>query len=193
MHHPRLDVDLNMLLTQVRLAKGSEMSGRGQTEPEHLPVLTPVDHLLDYPSTDKVDTINPHDFLLILETILDMEKSNKFLLLRNIPLILDMILDKATEWMLGVRRSSVTILELIRLRHLLLVELPPKGSRKRMSLGQLRRRLGTKVASHRARSLAQMAMGKAVLPIDLSTRVSKLYLWLAAYLIIQTTMMVQVL
>jgi hypothetical protein len=178
MPHLRLDVDPNTLLT-LRMVKerGSEnesaMNGRGEIEPEPLQDPIPVDHLQDFPSTDKVATISLHDYLPILEITLDMARAHQVPLLRSTPPTPDTIPDKVTEWTLEAHLSFEMILELILLLHLLLVELLPRGSRRKTSLGQHPRKLGMRVVNRQARS-RQMVMAKVMvlLPTDPLMRVS---------------------
>jgi len=149
----RLDVDPNTLLTlHMVKERGSETNGRGETELELLLDLIPVDLLRDFPSTDKVAIINLLDYLLILEITLDMARLHQVPLLRNTPLTPGTILDRMIEWTPGAHRLSEKIHEPIRLLHQLLVGLLPRGSRRKTSLGQHRRRLGMKVVNPRARS-----------------------------------------
>jgi len=147
------------------------MNGREEIVLEHLLDLIPVDHLPEYPSTDKAVTINLHDFLRIHEIIHDMAIVLKVPHLLSTPQILDTILDKVNEWMPGVHLSFEKILEPIHLLLLLLVELLQKGNRRKTSLGQHRRNLGMKVVNRQVRSLLTGMARVTVLPIELLMKV----------------------
>ena len=168
-HHPLPDVEPTTLLIQGSNARESEMNGREGIELEHLLDLTLEDHRLDCPSTDKGVITNHPDSPPIPEITPDMVNLNKLLLLRTTPRTLDSTLGKGTEWMAVVHRSSKMILALTRLLPLLPVEPRPRGSRKKMSLGQHQRNPRTRMVNRQPRR----PMAKVtVLPIDLSMKVS---------------------
>ena len=124
--------------------RGSGKSGRGGIEQELLLVPIPVGHLLDCPNIAQQDNIPRLASHLTLEITSDMARVHK-LHHRSTTPTRDTILGKVSEWTSVVHHWYGMTLEHIRQPRLLPVELRPRGSKRKTSLGRHRRRQRMKV------------------------------------------------